>query len=238
MISINFGNHLQISFTEKKDGNFASRFGVKEAKLNRTKLLQQLSLGKKVAEMNVNHTSKVISLKKMPTNKWNSFAKTDCLLTSLDDIALFLTTGDCIPLVVYDPTNKAFGLCHIGWRNAIQNVHNIALLKLSESYGSQPKDIQILFGPAIHSCCYQWTTPPPHLFFYDWKDYVEEKNNNWNLDLLGFVEQSLIQNGVKKKNIQILNECTYHNSDKWFSHQRSKHYQDANGRIATIVTTT
>lgn len=236
MISINLGN-LQIHFTEKKDGNFGERFGAKEAKSNKKRILKKLKIDKKnVAEMNVNHTTNITNVSKPFSTKWTIFNKTDSLLTQLNDITLFLTTGDCIPLVFHDSANGAFGLVHVGWRNSIQNIHILALLKLSKYFGSQPKNVEVVLGPAIHSCCYQWKTPPPHLNFSEWKEHIQENNNTWFVDFVGYVEKSLILNGIRKKNIQILEECTFHNSNKWFSHHRSQHFKKPNGRLATLVT--
>lgn len=237
MIQINLKPNLEVSFTEKSDGNFGKRFGFKRALQNRKITLKKLNLtSNKIAQLEVSHSSRVKAIKKSELSKTSTtiFSNLDGLLTNDKSLALLLTTGDCIPLILYDTQNESFGLCHVGWRGAMAKIQLHALFEMIKKYKSNLQDLKILFGPSICGNCYTWTTPPPQLYFPDWDKYVLRKKKVWHVDLVNYVKDFMIEAGISKDRIQILNTCTYHDKN-WFSHQKSNSESESNGRFATIV---
>jgi polyphenol oxidase len=78
----------------------------------------------------------------------------DFLYTNQPAFGIGVLTADCVPLVIYDPTNSAVALVHAGWRGAVHGVVRAACDALSTTYGTHLSDVQVIVGPAACSCCY------------------------------------------------------------------------------------
>ena len=63
--------------------------------------------------------------------------------------------ADCVPLYFADPVNHAIGLSHSGWRGTVQKIGAVTIEKMSEEYGSNPKDLKVAIGPSICQECYE-----------------------------------------------------------------------------------
>lgn len=63
--------------------------------------------------------------------------------------------ADCVPLYFADPANHAIGLSHSGWRGTVQKIGAVTIEKMSEEYGSNPKDLKVTIGPSICQECYE-----------------------------------------------------------------------------------
>lgn len=77
----------------------------------------------------------------------------DGLLTQDEGIVLGITVADCLPILLWDPRNQVRGLLHSGWKGTGILAEGVSLM--GKTYGTDPKDLHILFGPCIRSCCYR-----------------------------------------------------------------------------------
>ncbi len=89
----------------------------------------------------------------------------DFLITDVPHSGLMVYTADCLPLVIYDPISHAVGLCHAGWRGSVSRVACIMLHEMMFSYGTNPRFVQVFFGPSAHPCCYSVS--------HDFKEHFE-----------------------------------------------------------------
>ncbi len=87
--------------------------------------------------------------------KKDTFEAADGLVTRDRGIPLMIRVADCLPVFLYDSRTHAMGLVHAGWRGTKERIVLEALKVLQERCQSQLKDIQVGFGPAIQSCCYE-----------------------------------------------------------------------------------
>ena len=46
----------------------------------------------------------------------------DALVTDVPGVAISVRTADCIPVLLYDPVNKAIAAVHAGWRGTVQHI--------------------------------------------------------------------------------------------------------------------
>ena len=46
----------------------------------------------------------------------------DALVTNVPGVAISVRTADCIPVLMYDPINKAVAAVHAGWRGTVQRI--------------------------------------------------------------------------------------------------------------------
>ena len=63
-----------------------------------------------------------------------------------------VTVADCMPLYLYNPSTKVFGLVHSGWKGT--GIIGHAIKKALENFGGNIKDFHVVLGPHIRSCCY------------------------------------------------------------------------------------
>jgi polyphenol oxidase len=79
----------------------------------------------------------------------------DALITDSPGLPLMLVFADCVPLVLYDPTHHALGVCHAGWRGTINGAAAITLWALQAAYDTNPADVRVGIGPSIGPASYE-----------------------------------------------------------------------------------
>ena len=87
-------------------------------------------------------------------NKFD-YPDTDGLILTDKNLAIFLNFADCTPLIFYDEKQNIGAVSHAGWRGTAQKIGVITARKLIDEFGSNPKDICVLIGPAICGNCYE-----------------------------------------------------------------------------------
>ena len=78
----------------------------------------------------------------------------DALVTRLPEVAVGVSTADCVPVVIVDERNGVAGVAHAGWRGALGGVvHNTidAMLEL----GADVSRMDVFFGPSICCDCFE-----------------------------------------------------------------------------------
>ena len=79
----------------------------------------------------------------------------DYLITNQKDAWLGVLTADCMPIVFFDPVKNVVAIAHAGWRGTVGKITQVVVQKLVQSFNSNPKNLQISFGPAARTCCYE-----------------------------------------------------------------------------------
>ena len=79
----------------------------------------------------------------------------DAMITNLPGFAIGVRTADCIPILLYDPVNKAAGAVHSGWRGTVAKILRNVISKMSSTYGTQPAELLAVIGPGICVDCFQ-----------------------------------------------------------------------------------
>ncbi|MBC7371501.1 MAG: polyphenol oxidase family protein, partial [Bdellovibrionaceae bacterium] len=68
--------------------------------------------------------------------------------TQKTNTALVVSTGDCIPVLMYDPATEYIAAIHSGWRGVANRIVPKTLLTL-QRLGCELKNMRILIGPHI-----------------------------------------------------------------------------------------
>ena len=148
--------------------------------------------------------------------------KTDGLITADKNLFLTITVADCLPIFIYDSEKEIIGLVHSGWRSLAQNILIQAIKKMAGNLGSLPKDILVGIGPGISQCHFEVKED----LLVEFKPYLGDallnKNGKLFLDLKKIAKIQLINLGVREKNIEISQECTFCLPDKYFSFRRDR----------------
>lgn len=160
--------------------------------------------------------------------------ETDAIITNTPDVALIVKAADCVPILLADPTNRAIGVVHAGWRGTAQEIVKLAVNHMEDHFGTSPSDLIVGIGPSIGPCCYEVDTPVIDAFSnFSYKDKIFSKvdDNHAHLDLWNANKFQLMEAGVKEKIIEVAKICTYDNSDKFFSERHDKQ----TGRFGSVV---
>lgn len=222
----------------KDFGNVSFNYGEKKKTLeNRKKIAETLNIDiKNLYEMDQVHGSNigVLDNKSFRVLKNNIFPKTDGLISNQRNTFLMIKTADCFPVIFFDPIKKVVAAIHVGWRGAIEKIFLISLLKMINSFGSQAKNILVGIGPGIGGCCFKHKRLIQEKL-PEWKKFIKKEKDSWrSVNIVEFIQNQLINSGVKKENIEVMRTCTCC-SQKFFSHFRSLQKGELEGRFATII---
>ncbi|MBR5159888.1 MAG: peptidoglycan editing factor PgeF [Bacteroidaceae bacterium] len=156
----------------------------------------------------------------------------DALITNVPGVAISVRTADCIPVLLYDPVNKAIAAVHDGWRGTVQRLSQKVVAEMSRRYGTNPADLKAVIGPGIGPESFQVGLEvvdafaaagfPMDQILKDCgpKSPTEENpmEGGLHIDLWRANEWLLEEAGVS--DIQVAGICTYIKNDRYFSARR------------------
>lgn len=166
-----------------------------------------------------------------------SFQDVDGLVTNKPGIALVTQYADCTPLLFCDPVKRVVATSHAGWRGTTKLIGKVTVEKMTELYGSDPKDIIVGIGPCILDCCYEVDSPVYNEFekisFINPEDiFTPKENGKYMLNLVKANFLILLNAGIKPENIDCSDICTCCNADKLHSHRATA---GKRGNLAAII---
>jgi len=148
----------------------------------------------------------------------------DALITNDSEVTLVTYYADCTPVFFVDSNKKAVGLAHAGWRGTVGEISAKVVEKMTEEFGTNPKDLICAIGPVIGKCCYEVSSDCADefakLFGKDTPVILKtDKPDKFMIDLAFANKLILIKAGVKEENIVISDLCTKCQSDLLWSHR-------------------
>jgi len=166
----------------------------------------------------------------------NAIPDTDGMITTSRSVALAVLTADCVPVLIVNPVGKAVGIAHAGWRGALSLIAAKAVLKMQDTFGTEPSDCLVALGASIGSCCYTVGEDIISRFRHTFGPEPCIAKNR--LDLRRAVEIQLIDAGVEKHNISFVETghaesfCTACNLDLFYSHRAEG---GRTGRMMSVI---
>ncbi len=172
----------------------------------------------------------------------------DAALTCTPGLLLAVLTADCVPILLVDTKQRVIAAVHAGWRGTLKRVAEKTLGKMRMTFGTRPRDVRAVLGPAIGRCCYEVGPEVAQAFHSqfaharDWFDgpfdrLVTDDTPNplqWlnmhppghqpsppsvHLDLAAANHRQLENAGVPRANIFSSGLCTACRTDILFSHR-------------------
>ena len=164
------------------------------------------------------------------------FPDTDALITNKPGICIFIRTADCVPILLYDPTNKALAAIHSGWKSTIQEISKHTIELMQNEFGTNPKDIVAGIGPSIGPEVYEVGPEVAEVFQEQFEvNHIVtaiENSDKYLLNLWEVNKQILIKSGIPENKIEVAEMCTYSNSELFYSARRDG---VKTGRLATGI---
>lgn len=152
---------------------------------------------------------------------------TDAMVTNVPNICLMILLADCVPILFYDPSRRAIGVAHAGWKGTLRLVAEKTVRALQEHFGCSPQDIAVGIGPSIGPCCYEVggevVSEVEHIFGTR-QDCIrkESQDGKGYFDLWGANLKQLVQTGIPEENIETAKLCTCHHPNSFFSYRHEK----------------
>ncbi|MCI8423073.1 MAG: peptidoglycan editing factor PgeF [Lawsonibacter sp.] len=79
----------------------------------------------------------------------------DGLVTGQPGVCLTIFSGDCIPVLLYDPAGRVIAAVHAGWRGTAKGAAARGVEAMVQRYGCAPENILAAIGPGIGPCCFE-----------------------------------------------------------------------------------
>ncbi len=147
--------------------------------------------------------------------------ETDALVTDKPGICLCVQTADCVPILLFDPVKNVVAVVHAGWRGTVSKIVEVVVLKMMSDYQSFPENILAAIGPSISPEIYEVGDEVVNSVRESIPNFEitlrKNSSGKFHFDLWEANRQILIETGVHSKNIEILGECSFQNSNKYFS---------------------
>ncbi len=160
----------------------------------------------------------------------------DALATNLPDLALVVSTADCLPILIHDPVRAAVAAVHAGWRSTAKRIAARAIEAMTAAYGTNPGDCRVAIGPGIRGCCYEVDLAVTDLMagaLCTWQDHaVATRSGHVRLDLAGVNRAILVSAGVPPDRVADAGLCTACRTDLFFSHRAEK---PRTGRMMNLI---
>ena len=164
----------------------------------------------------------------------------DGYVTGERGVVLGIKTADCTPILFEAEKNGeiiAVGAVHAGWRGTVADIAGKCVERLVSEFGAERENIRAAIGPSIHKCCYEVSED---LYFAVATELNEDiarrfvlssdiDDGKFHCDLVGINRELLLSHGLCVENVDVIDECTCCDHDKYFSHRYS------NGRRGTML---
>ena len=170
------------------------------------------------------------------TSSGDIFPDTDALITNIPGICLFIRTADCVPILLYDPVQKAVAAIHSGWRSTLQEISKHTIELMQREFGTNPANLIAGIGPSIGPDVYEVGPEVVEQFknHFAFDNYITPVKNSDKglLNLWEINHQILINSGIPDEQIEIAEMCTYSSPELFYSARRDG---IISGRMATGI---
>ena len=196
---------------------------------NREMLKSDLNLPSPPFWLNQTHSTNVIEL----PHEYDELKDVDASFTSKTDTICAVLTADCLPIVITDKDLNFVATIHAGWRGLVNGIVANSVQRILNTVDTEVESLSVWVGPAIG----------PNAFEVGQEVKVEFEQKFGCVDnmfkphghgkYLGDLPQlaRLACNQLGISNISYSGECTYSNTDKYFSYRK----EGQTGRIATLA---
>jgi YfiH family protein len=150
-------------------------------------------------------------------NTFGDCGESDALITSSQNLGLAISSADCPAIFIYDAVKKIIAAVHSGWRGTEKKIVQKTIIKLKGEFNSNPTDLICYIGPSISQNNYEVGEEVANKFD---DEFILKKENKFYLNVAGANYKMLIDEGVKKVNIQVSGLCSFEYESLLHSYRR------------------
>ncbi len=145
------------------------------------------------------------------------FCDSDALYTNIPGNYLAISIADCVPVFLYEKNKNVIAAIHSGWKGTHKKIAIKVIEKISKRFNINKNNFLAYIGPSISVENYEVGRDLYDLFPERSKKII---NGKYYLDLKKENYYLLLESGIKPKNIEISEYCTYDNRDLFYSYRR------------------
>jgi len=163
-------------------------------------------------------------------NKSSALESVDALITNVPNILIGTLSADCVPILLVDPINNVIACIHAGWRGTVAEIVKHTISKMCSTFDCKAGDMYAGIGPSISAANYEVDNDVEMHFRNASKQKIS--NGKSCIDLWIENKTQLLEIGVREENISVSKQCTYANTDKFYSARRDG---IKTGRLASVI---
>jgi len=231
-----FSRHGGVSPVPWNSLNLGNTVGDDSARVEENKNQMLSTIGyfsSQLAQIRQVHSAHVEVVDK-PVNRNAVLAQGDAMISNTTGLLMLMRFADCVPILFFDPVNKAVGIAHAGWKGTVKEVAISTVSKMKNQFGTNPSDLIVGIGPSIGPDHYEVgedvVDEVKRTFPHRWDQVLTTVLDRVKLDLWEANRISLKKAGVK--HIETAKICTACNVDDWYSHRAEK---GKTGRFAAVI---
>jgi polyphenol oxidase len=179
------------------------------------------------------HSSEIV-LTDHPLAPGEDHIKADAIVTNTPGVTLMMRFADCVPILLFDPINRAIGIVHAGWIGTVNKIAEKTIAMMKIYFGSEPNRILAGIGPSIgpdHYSINNDVTEKVVSSFNELADQVLleiQGKKHFNL----WKANQIILNDAGVENIEVAELCTRCKMDDWYSHRGE---DGKTGRFGVVI---
>ncbi len=192
---------------------------------NRQYLQDLLPYGCAIQWLDQVHGNDVVSITKVSSKSLTA----DAAVTTEKNICLAVMTADCLPILLSSKQGDEIAAIHGGWRPLAANILSNTISKME----TDASELCAWLGPCIGKAAFEvgqdvfdaFVSQNP-LFS---QAFAKQPSGKYLADLQGIAQLQLTLLGVKS--ISALPDCTFSNTDKYYSYRKNS----KTGRMASLI---
>lgn len=220
-------NHLGVDPSNYQHFNLGLHVGDCEEKVNKNRryLQKLLPENTKIQWFEQIHGSDVAQV----TQVSQSAIVADAAVTRNKNVCLAIMTADCLPILLVSKSGDEIAAIHGGWRPLAANI----ISKTLEKMLTPRAEIYAWLGPCISKIAFEVGNEVKENFIQQNEifntAFIKQSNGRYLANLQKIAKIQLELSGVKQ--ISFLEECTYTQTDKYYSYRK----HSTTGRMASLI---
>lgn len=167
----------------------------------------------------------------------NDITGVDALITNETGLRIGVKTADCVPILLYDPKQRAIAAIHSGWKGTVLNIIAATVKRMKEEFNTDAADIRAVIGPCIHVDAFEvgdevydkfaameilqdCGVPAKRMPLMSKSESKSASASKWHIDLPAVCRIELMQSGVTDDKIEVRPECTWTHHKSFYSARR------------------
>ncbi|MCJ7766334.1 MAG: peptidoglycan editing factor PgeF [Thiovulaceae bacterium] len=186
----------------------------------------------KLVHMRQIHSDRIVIVDSA-LHRFDTPPECDALITDRPGVPLMVMTADCTPVLLFDPVQNIIAVAHAGRAGAIKGIVPKTIEKMQKNFASKLKDILVLLGPSIQSCCYEVGEKIAKEVTEEGFGYaVVKRSDRFYLEVNAIIKRQLEELDIKKAQIEDLDICNACEHEEFFSYRADR---QKTGRIAGVI---
>ena len=158
-----------------------------------------------------------------------TFQGVDALVSQIPGLTLAIQVADCAAVLLADSRQGIVAAVHAGWRGAAGDILPKTISKMA-ALGAQPSQIHSFISPCISQQNFEVGPEVAEKFPAEFIDYQSYQKPH--VDLKGFLNHQLLEQGLKKEAIEVHEGCTVDDAKQFYSYRRE---QQQSGRMLGLI---